>query len=120
MCAASAVRRAAREPPDAWWKLQHVRAKRLLVIGLDCATPELLFDRPDWKLPTLSGLMARGTYGTLRTVTPAITIPAWACMMTGKDPGELGIYGFRNRTDHSYTGLRLATSLSVKERSLWD
>src|SRR6202023_351694 len=29
-----------------------VRLKRLLVIGLDCATPELLFDRPEWKLPT--------------------------------------------------------------------
>ena len=25
--------------------------------------------------------------------------------MTGRDPGELGIYGFRNRTDH---GLPLA------------
>jgi predicted AlkP superfamily phosphohydrolase/phosphomutase len=101
-------------------EIPDVHPKRLLVIGLDCATPELLFDRPDWKLPAMRGLMTRGTYGTLRTVTPAITIPAWACMMTGKDPGELGIYGFRNRTDHSYTGLRLATSLSVKERALWD
>lgn len=94
--------------------------QRLLVIGLDCATGELLFDRPDWKLPTLRSLMARGSYGRLQTVMPAITIPAWACMVTGKDPGELGIYGFRNRTNYTYSGLGLTTSLSVKEPAVWD
>jgi predicted AlkP superfamily phosphohydrolase/phosphomutase len=95
-------------------------ASRLLVIGLDCATSELLFDRPEWKLPALRSLMARGSYGRLQTVMPAITIPAWACMVTGKDPGELGIYGFRNRTDYTYSGLGLTTSLSVKEPAVWD
>lgn len=93
---------------------------RLLVIGLDCATPELLFDRPDWKMPTLRSLMKRGTFGKLQTVMPAITIPAWACMVTGKDPGELGVYGFRNRTDYTYSGLGLTTSLSIKEPAVWD
>lgn len=93
---------------------------RLLIIGLDCATSELIFDRPDWNLPALRGLMARGTYGRLKTVMPAITIPAWACMVTGKDPGELGVYGFRNRTDHTYSGLGLTTSLSIKEPAVWD
>ncbi|MDQ6826909.1 MAG: alkaline phosphatase family protein, partial [Candidatus Eremiobacteraeota bacterium] len=93
---------------------------RLLVIGLDCATPELVFDRPHWKLPALRALMKRGTFGRLGTVTPAITIPAWACMVTGKDPGELGVYGFRNRTDYSYAGLGLASSQSIKEPAVWD
>ncbi len=93
---------------------------RLLVIGLDCAAGELIFERTDWHLPTLRGLMARGSYGRLQTVMPAITIPAWACMVTGKDPGELGIYGFRNRSDHTYSGLALTTSLSVKEPAVWD
>ncbi len=93
---------------------------RLLVIGLDCAAGELIFERTDWRLPTLRGLMARGSYGRLQSVMPAITIPAWACMVTGKDPGELGIYGFRNRTDHTYSGLALTTSLSVKEPAVWD
>ncbi len=85
-----------------------VTTPRVLVIGLDCATPQLVFDRLDWRLPTLRGLAARGTYGTLRTITPAITVPAWACMMTGRDPGELGIYGFRNRSNFSYEGLQFA------------
>jgi len=41
-------------------------------------------------------------------------------MATSKDPGQLGLYGFRNRKDHSYTGLSIGTSLSVKEPTLWD
>jgi predicted AlkP superfamily phosphohydrolase/phosphomutase len=93
---------------------------RTLVIGLDCATPELLFERPEWRMQALRALMARGTYGELRTITPAITVPAWACMVTGKDPGELGIYGFRNRTDYTYGGMALTTSLDVKEPTVWD
>jgi predicted AlkP superfamily phosphohydrolase/phosphomutase len=97
-----------------------VTPQKVLVIGLDCAAGELIFDRSDWKLPTLRSLMARGTYGRLQTVMPAITIPAWACMVTGKDPGELGVYGFRNRTDHTYSGLGLTTSLSIKEPAVWD
>lgn len=40
--------------------------------------------------------------------------------MTGKDPGELGIYGFRNRSDHSYDGLAFATSGAVREPTVWD
>ena len=41
-------------------------------------------------------------------------------MMTGKDPGTLGIYGFRNRRDHSYDGLQFASSRLVQERTIWD
>lgn len=41
-------------------------------------------------------------------------------MMSSHDPGSLGIYGFRNRADHSYTGLGVATSDWVKADRLWD
>ena len=41
-------------------------------------------------------------------------------MMTGKDPGALGIYGFRNRRDHTYDGLHFASSRLVNEPALWD
>src|SRR4029450_4638553 len=39
---------------------------------------------------------------------------------TGKTPGQLGIYGFRNRKDNSYEGLSIATSNAVKEPAVWD
>jgi predicted AlkP superfamily phosphohydrolase/phosphomutase len=94
--------------------------KKLIVIGLDCAAPELVFDRFAGQLPNLDRLRERSLWGTLESVTPPITVPAWACMMSGKDPGRLGIYGFRNRASHGYDDLRTANSESVKEPQLWD
>ena len=38
-------------------------------------------------------------------------------MLTGRDPGELGIYGFRNRQDYSYDALGVADSRAVRRRS---
>ena len=40
--------------------------------------------------------------------------------MSGRDPGELGIYGFRNRGDRSYQRMVVANSLAVKVPRLWD
>jgi predicted AlkP superfamily phosphohydrolase/phosphomutase len=94
--------------------------RKVVVIGLDCAEPSLLFDRFRGQLPTLDGLLARGTSGKLRSCDPPITVPAWASMTSGKDPGVLGIYGFRNRADHSYDKLTLATGASVREPRVWD
>jgi len=31
-------------------------------------------------------------------------------MMRSQDPGQLGIYGFRNRKDHTYEGLSIANA----------
>ncbi len=95
-------------------------AKRVLVLGLDCATPQLVFDRFAGDLPNLQSLMAEGVWGELTSVVPAITVPAWACAMTSRDPGQLGIYGFRNRKDYSYGGLSIATSRSVQQEAVWD
>src|ERR1700733_4877116 len=64
--------------------------------------------------------MARGCYGRLESVIPPITVPAWMCMATSQDPGSLGIYGFRNRVDHSYSGLGIASARSITEPAIWD
>jgi predicted AlkP superfamily phosphohydrolase/phosphomutase len=88
---------------------------RIAVIGLDCATPQLLFDRMADEVPNIRSLLEGSLHGDLQSITPPITVPAWACAMTGKTPGQLGIYGFRNRKDTSYEGLAIATSLAVKE-----
>ena len=77
-------------------------APKVAVIGLDCAEPTLVFDRFASKLPNLSRLRESGCWGTLRSCDPPITVPAWMVMMSSKDPGTLGYYGFRNRADHSY------------------
>src|SRR5436189_2435053 len=73
---------------------KHVSAQgpRVAVIGLDCATPQLLFEDLAAEVPNINELMARGMHGDLASITPPITVPGWACAMTGKTPGQLGIY----------------------------
>jgi predicted AlkP superfamily phosphohydrolase/phosphomutase len=95
-------------------------SRRVAVIGLDCADPALVFDRYADELPNLRALMGAGTWGPLRSVDPPITVPAWSCMTSGRDPGELGIYGFRNRTAHDYSSLGIADSRSVLVDRVWD
>lgn len=93
---------------------------KVCIIGLDCAAPELVFDKWRKDLPNLDRLMRAGVYGPLESTTPPITVPAWMSMMTGKDPGTLGIYGFRNRKDHSYDGLAFANNRMIREETVWD
>ncbi|MBN1274276.1 MAG: alkaline phosphatase family protein [Candidatus Aminicenantes bacterium] len=93
--------------------------KKVLVIGLDCATSQIVFDQKE-KLPVLGKLMDEGIYGKMRSSDPPITIPAWMVMCTGKDPGKLGLYGFRHRKDYSYKDIWIATSSSIKEKKVWD
>ena len=94
-------------------------ARRVMVIGLDCAPPALVFDRLRDAMPNVSGLMRRGAWGPLRSVAPPITVPAWACMVSGRDPGELGLYGFRNREDDGYA-LAIADATWLDAPRVWD
>jgi predicted AlkP superfamily phosphohydrolase/phosphomutase len=95
-------------------------AKRVLVLGLDCAAPQLVFGPWRDELPTIRGLAERGTWGVLRSCDPPITVPAWSSMTSSRSPGALGFYGFRNRRDHSYDALAFADSRAVRVPRVWD
>lgn len=92
---------------------------RVLVVGLDCAPPALVFDRLRRSMPSIASLMRRGAFGPLRSTLPPITVPAWACMVSGRDPGELGLYGFRKRIPGRYE-LAMADARDVTEPRVWD
>jgi predicted AlkP superfamily phosphohydrolase/phosphomutase len=94
--------------------------RKVFVIGLDCAPPELVFQQWRNELPNLNRLMSSGVWCELRSSIPCITVPAWASMTSSKDPGTLGFYGFRNRADYSYEKMTIATGASVKEPRVWD
>ena len=67
---------------------------KVVVIGLDGATLDLI--KP-WalagKLPTFKRLIDEGIHGPLKSTIPPYTIPAWPSMLTGKNPGKLGVSG---------------------------
>ena len=93
---------------------------KVMILGLDCAEPSLVLGRWRDELPTISALADRGAYGRLTSVIPPITVPAWSCMMSSRTPGDLGVYGFRNRADHSYDALFIANGTAIREPRLWD
>jgi predicted AlkP superfamily phosphohydrolase/phosphomutase len=93
---------------------------KLLIIGLDCAEPTLVFDRWINDLPNIKRLTQGGMHGPLTSTLPPITVPAWTSMMTSYDPGMLGFYGFRNRSSYGYEDLYFANAKYVKAKTLWN
>jgi predicted AlkP superfamily phosphohydrolase/phosphomutase len=90
-----------------------------MLIGLDCVPPALAFERYAHAMPQLSALRARGAWAKLRSTLPPITVPAWTSMVSGRDPGELGLYGFRSRPADSYA-LRRIDARDVHCPRVWD
>lgn len=95
-------------------------SQKVAIIGLDCATPQLVFDRWFDELPNIKRVAESGIWGRLRSTDPPITVPAWQSMMTGKNPGKLGFYGLRNRKDYSYDKFIVASGALVKDDRVWD
>ena len=93
---------------------------KVLVIGLDGSTLDLI--KPwaqEGKLPTFKKLMREGSYGNLESTIPTITIPAWNCLATGKNPGKIGCFSFVQKAYGSYD-FRIYSSLAKKARKVWD
>jgi predicted AlkP superfamily phosphohydrolase/phosphomutase len=93
---------------------------RVMAIGIDSVPPALLFDRFLPRMPHVRELMRRSTWGTLLSTDPPITVPAWAVMWSGMDPGTLGIYGFRHRRPGTYWDQYIPSSRTLLQPLVWD
>lgn len=93
---------------------------KLCVIGLDCVTPQLLFGPWLDEMPNIRRLMDGAIVANMVSTIPPITVPAWMSMMTSQDPGMLGIYGFRNRSNYNYEDVFTVNSTYVKAKTVWN
>ncbi len=94
-------------------------ARPVIVLGLDSIPPSLIFERFLGVMPHMQALLERSTYGPLHTCHPPITIPAWAVMFTGVDPGTLGIYGIHQRKVGTYSGGYVPTPSHLLRPPIW-
>lgn len=92
---------------------------KVVVIGLDAATWTVI--RPwmaEGKMPNLAKLMKAGVSGTLESILPPITPPAWTSFMTGKNPGKHGIFHFVE-TEHGGYAMNYANATSRRSQTVW-
>jgi predicted AlkP superfamily phosphohydrolase/phosphomutase len=91
--------------------------KRILVIGIDGATFDLI--KP-WAeagdLPNLARMMAEGIHGPLESTIPPVTAPAWSTFATGVNLGKHSVFDFIRPMGGRYD---LVNATSIRAPTLW-
>ena len=90
------------------------KARRVLVIGLDGATWDLM---TPWiesgKLPNLARLQQKGASSELLSTIHPVTTPAWISFLTGRNQGQHGVYDHVQRRKDSYN-LEIMDAAKIK------
>jgi predicted AlkP superfamily phosphohydrolase/phosphomutase len=91
-----------------------------LLIGLDGATFTVLDPYiEDGVMPFLGSLMRDGTRGVLRSIMPPLTPPAWTSLVTGKHPGQHGVFDFFQKDEPGSIYFSFASSQNVRTATVW-
>jgi len=92
---------------------------KVFLLGLDGATFDLL---GPWMeaghLPHLQRLAREGVWGELESTRPPTTAPAWVACVTGANPGQHGVFDFRE-SPLLDPRRPLISSRSVRAPTLW-
>lgn len=92
---------------------------RTLFIGLDGATFDVLDPLMEQGvMPFLRSFFETGVRAGLETIVPALTPPAWTSLMTGRKPGQHGVFDFF-RMEPESRQLRFFTSHDVQCETIW-
>lgn len=96
------------------------RATQTVLIGLDGATFTVLDPMMDRGImPRLAELARRGVRAPLRTIMPPLTPPAWTSLMTGKRPGQHGVFDFFQKEEPDSEYYSFASSRDVDSATIW-
>ena len=90
----------------------------VILVGLDGLEPTLV---EEWEqdLPTLRSLRERGSSGGVRSSDPPLSAPAWPWIVTGKQGGKHGCFGFTKRESGGY-GRTPVNYGDIHAESLWE
>ena len=94
-------------------------SKKVLVIGLDGATLDLI---SPWvnagHLSTFARIMREGVYGKLESTIHPMSSVAWPSFMTGMNPGKHGIFDVTEQVPNSYE-IRFTSGASRFGKTIW-
>jgi predicted AlkP superfamily phosphohydrolase/phosphomutase len=91
-----------------------------LLIGVDGATFTVLDPYMErGVMPFVESLVEHGTRARLRSVMPPLTPPAWTSLVTGKRPGQHGVFDFFQRDEPDSVYLHFTSSQEVRSSTIW-
>lgn len=90
---------------------------KTLVLGFDGASPRLIDECVD-SLPTFKMFKEQGISGLTIPPVPAQTPVAWTTFMTGKNPGNHGIFSFVLRQKGTYDR-KIIDPAMLRSKTLW-
>lgn len=94
--------------------------KKTVVLGLDGGTWKILKPFAEQgHMPTLKSLLDNGVHGNLESTMPAMTAPSWVTFVTGKHPGNHGIFDFMLPTD-TLGNMKFSTSKDIQSKTLYE
>ncbi|MEZ4332224.1 MAG: alkaline phosphatase family protein [Myxococcota bacterium] len=77
--------------------------RSVLVLALDGASLDVVGPMAEaGELPNLAAWMEEGRTARLPSTTPPVTFPAWSSFLTGRPPGEHGIFDFTQKRPGEY------------------
>jgi predicted AlkP superfamily phosphohydrolase/phosphomutase len=96
------------------------KAPKVFVLGLD-GMPHSLLTRmvKEGRLPNFARILKGGSLARMNSAVPTISAVAWACFMSGKNPGRHNIFGFVDRRLDPFE-LHVISADMLRGDTLWD
>jgi predicted AlkP superfamily phosphohydrolase/phosphomutase len=93
---------------------------RAVIIGLDGMPYRLIADLAErGVMPNMRALIAEGAFREMDSSIPEVSSVAWSSIITGKNPGEHGIFGFTDLSPGSYR-LTFPSFADLKAAPFWE
>lgn len=93
--------------------------ERTVILGIDGVPFELMEDLSNKNiLPNFKDLKKEFIFKKLKSSIPHISSVSWSSIITGKNPGEHGIYGFTEMIENTYS-LKFPNFNALKSKTFW-
>jgi len=94
--------------------------RRIVIIGLDGVPYELIKDLTERSIMSgVKDLIKQGSFLKMTSSIPEVSCVAWSSIITGKNPGEHGIFGFMDLYPNTYK-LKFPQYNDLKAKPFWE
>jgi len=98
----------------------HGSEPKKVIIGIDGVPVDLIRDLADrGRMPNVESLLSEGEMSAMRAAIPEISNVNWSSIVTGKNPGEHGIFGFTDLIKGTYT-INFPDRRALKASPFWE